>query len=204
LNKSQIAGLAGRPAKPCMMWETRKGFFMARLTTIDPATATGAAKELFDGPLKTMRINIFKGMASSPAALSAYLGLTGALKDTSLTAGEREVIQLAISEINGCDYCLAAHTVIGKGAGLTEAQTIAARKRSFPDDAKLQALTHFAVTLHEKKGHVSDADLQAFKAAGYTDAAVVEVIAVYAAITFTNFFNHVNETAVDFPAPPSL
>lgn len=177
---------------------------MARLTTIDPATATGKAKELFDGPLKTMRINIFKGMANSPAALSAYLQLGGALKDGVLTGAEREVIQLAISEANSCGYCLAAHTVLGKGAGLTEAQTVGARRGAISDNPKLSALARFSLALHETKGHVSDAQLKAFRDAGYSDAAVVEVIGVYAAITFTNIFNHVNDTAVDFPAPPAI
>jgi len=177
---------------------------MPRLNTVDPATASGKAKELFDGPLKAMQLNIFKEMANSPAALEFYLNAGGALKGGVLSDKEREAIQLTVSEANGCEYCLAAHTHIGKGAGLSEQQTIEARRGRITDDAKLGALTAFAAQLHEKKGFVSDDDVAAFKAAGYDDAAIVETIAVYAVITFTNFFNHVNQTEIDLPAYPAL
>lgn len=177
---------------------------MPRLSVVDPATATGRVKEIFDGPLAQMKLNIFKGMANSPVGLEAYLGLSGALKSGSLSDKERETIQLAVSQLASCDYCVAAHTVLGKGAGLTEEQTIQARRGSVSGDSKLDALARFAVALHEKRGFVSDDDLSAFKAAGYDDGAVVEAIATYTLITFTNFFNHVNETEVDFPAAPAL
>lgn len=177
---------------------------MPRLNTVDPATATGRTKEIFDGPLKAMQLNIFKGIGNSPAALDFYLNASGALKGGVLSDKEREAFQLAVSEANGCEYCLAAHTHIGKGAGLSEQQTIEARRGRITDDAKLGAVTAFATALHEKKGYVSDEDLRAFKSAGYDDAAVVEAIATYALITFTNFFNHVHQTDVDLPAYPSL
>ena len=176
---------------------------MNRLSTIEPMQATGRAKEIFDGPLTGKHFNIFKAMATGPAALDAYLALSGALAKGQLSAKEREVVQLAVGEANGCDYCLAAHTAIGKGAGLTEAQTIEARRGSLAD-AKLNALARFTLAVHEKRGTVSDQDLTAFRAAGYTDGHVGEVIANYALATFTNYFNHVNDTAVDFPAAPKL
>ncbi len=176
---------------------------MARIQAVNPATATGRAKEVFEGPLKGKHFNIFKAMAASPAGLDFYLGMAGALGKATLNEKEREVIQLAIGEANNCGYCAAAHTLIGKGAGLTDAQTIEAR-RGHLADAKLQALAHFALSIHEKKGHVNDTDVGAFKAAGYTDAAVVEVVAVYALAVFTNYFNHVNDTPLDFPAAPAI
>ena len=177
---------------------------MPRLTTIEPAQATGKAREIFDGPLKGKSLNIFKGMANSPAGLQFYLGGSGALADASLSAAEQEVVQLVFAQANDCDYCQAAHTAMGKGAGLTEDQTVAARKQGDLGDPKLTALTRFASVLHEKRGFVSDDDLAQFKAAGYDDGAVVEVIAVAAMASYTNWFNHVNETAVDLPTPPAV
>jgi len=176
---------------------------MPRLNVVDPATATGKTRDLFDGPLKGKHINIFKGMANSPAVIQGYLGMAGALADASLSAAEQEVIQLAIGQANDCGYCQAAHTAIGKGAGLTEAQTVGARRGQI-DDPRLNALTRFAGAMHEKKGLVSDDDLSAFRAAGFDDAAIGEAVAVYALATFTNYFNHVNETEIDFPSPPAL
>ena len=177
---------------------------MPRLNTIEPASATGRAKEIFDGPLAGKHLNIFKGMANSPAVLDTYLGIAGALANASLSSKEQEAIQLVVAEANNCDYCLGAHTMIGKGAGLTEEQTIQARKGAITDDAKLEALTRFASAVHEKKGFVSDEDIANFKSAGYDDGAVAEVAAVYAQAVFTNFFNHINETDLDLPAAPSI
>jgi len=176
---------------------------MPRLNVVDPAEAKGRAKELFDGPLEGKHVNILKGMANSGAALDAYVSLSGALADGQLSGKEREVIALAVGRANDCDYCQAAHTALGKGEGLTEAETIEARKGEM-GDSKLDALAKFALALHEKRGFVSDGDLEAFKKAGYDDGAVAETIANYALNTFTNYFNHTNQTDVDFPSPPSL
>lgn len=176
---------------------------MARLKTIDPSNATGEVKEIFDGPLKGKHLNIFKGLANSPAALKGYLGLAGALNHGALSGKEREVIQLAVGQANGCEYCVSAHTGLGKAAGLTDEQAIEARKGKM-SDPKLNALAAFATALHEKKGYVSDSDLESFTSAGYDDGAVVEVVASYALATFTNYFNHVNETALDVPAAPKI
>lgn len=176
---------------------------MPRMTMIDPATATGHVKDVFEGPLKGKAFNIFKAMAHSPAALDAYLGLSGALGRGLLSGKEREVIQLAIGQANNCDYCLAAHTAIGKGAGLSEAQTIEARRGALAEP-KLNALAKFALNLHEKRGFISDADLKAFLAAGYNEGAVAEVVANYALAVYTNYFNHVNQTTTDFPPAPKI
>lgn len=176
---------------------------MPRLNVVDPATAKPEAKEIFDGPLKGKHFNIFKGLANSPAALNAYLGFSGALAKGSLTAKEREVIALSVGEANNCGYCVSAHTAIGKGAGLSEGQTIEARRGAL-EDARLSAVAKFALSLHEKKGHVSDADLAAFKAAGFEDGHVAEVVANYALNVFTNYFNHTNDTAIDFPIPAKI
>ncbi|MFI4881639.1 MAG: carboxymuconolactone decarboxylase family protein [Phycisphaerales bacterium JB064] len=176
---------------------------MPRLNTVDPQNATGKAKEIFDGPLKGKHLNIFKGMANSPAALQAYLGMAGALGQGSLTGAEREVIALVTAQHNDCDYCLAAHTHMGKGAGLTESQTLEARRAEM-GDAKLNALAGFTKSLLEKKGFADEGDIRTLKEAGYTDETVVETIANVGLNLYTNFFNHVNNTDVDLPTPPAL
>lgn len=176
---------------------------MPRLSVIEPAGATGKVKEIFDGPLKGKHLNIFKGLANSPAALQAYLGMAGALSQGVLTPAEREVISLTVGEANNCDYCVAAHTMLGKKAGLAEEQTLQARRGKM-DDPKLGALTRFVVALNEKRGFISDDDLAAFKSAGYTDGHVAETIACYGLNVFTNYFNHVNNTDIDVPAAPKL
>ncbi|HRJ50984.1 MAG: carboxymuconolactone decarboxylase family protein [Phycisphaeraceae bacterium] len=177
---------------------------MPRLTPVDPAAATGRVREILDGPLAGKHFNIFRSMAHSPAALEAYLGMAGALEKASLSAKEREVIQLAIGSANNCAYCQAAHTAVGKMVGLSESQTVEARRGAVASDAKLDALAKFVLAVHEKKGHISDDDLARFKAAGYTEAHVAEAIAGYALAIYTNTFNHVNDTPVDFPAPPAI
>ncbi len=176
---------------------------MARITPVDPATATGRAKEIFEGPLKGKHFNIFRSMAASPAALDVYLGMSGALARGELSAKEREVIQLAVGQATNCDYCIAAHTAIGKGAGLTDEQVLGARRGSVADP-RLNAILKFTLNLHEKRGFISDADLAAFKQAGCADAHAAEVIANYALAIYTNYFNHANHTPIDFPAAPPL
>ncbi|MCB9845950.1 MAG: carboxymuconolactone decarboxylase family protein [Phycisphaeraceae bacterium] len=176
---------------------------MARLNVVDPAGATGRAREIFDGPLKGKHFNLFKAMANSGAVLDAYLGMSGPLGKGALSAKEHEVVQLAVGSANNCDYCQAAHTAIGKMAGLSEGQTIEARRGTL-SDARLDALANFALALHEKRGHVSDDDLTRVRGAGFTDAHIAEAVGSYALAVFTNYFNHVNQTEVDFPAPPAV
>jgi len=172
---------------------------MPRIPLVDPATAPEGSKAIFEGPLKGKHLNIFKAMGNSPAVLNVYLGMAGSLAKASLSSKEQEAIQLAIGQANDCGYCLAAHTKIGMGAGLTEAQTLEARRGSMPSDAKLDALVKFARALHEKRGHVGDAEVEALRGAGYTDAQVAEAVASYALAHFTNVFNHVAATPIDFP-----
>lgn len=177
---------------------------MPRLKVIDPDKAEGRAKELFDGPLKTKRLNIFKGMANAPAVLDGYLAFSGALSKGRLTAAEREVIALAIAEANSCDYCRAAHTAIGKGSGLSDEDTVAARRGAIASNPRQDAIVKFALRLHEKKGALSDRDLDEFRAAGFDDGYITEIVGNYALNVLTNYFNHVNDTSVDFPTPASL
>lgn len=177
---------------------------MARLPLIDPANATGPAKEALDGPLKAMPINLFKTMANSPTGLATYLGIAGALGNSKFTDVQKETVALIVGELNSCDYCVAAHTMLGKKAGLTEDQTVALRAGDNTGDDSIDALANFTRRIVEARGFVEDADLEAFKAAGYTDESVIDVLVLFTLNTYTNYVNHVNQTEVDFPAPPVL
>lgn len=179
---------------------------MARLNVVDPATATGKARELFDGPLSSMKLNIFRGIANNPAILEAFLGFSGAVKKAgTLTPVEHELIALNVGQTNGCNYCLSAHTKIAGGLGVRADDAISAR-RGTASDPKHAALLKFTTAILEKRGFVNDEELTAFKEAGYNDAAVVEVVSSIAVNTFTNLFNHVNSTDLDsiFDSAPKI
>lgn len=174
---------------------------MSRIETVDPSTATGRAKELLDG-IKAklgMTPNMMRAMANSPAALAAYLQFSGALAEGNLKAKTREQIALAVGQKSSCNYCLAAHSAIGKMVGLTRDQIHDARNAT-ADDTKADAILKFASQLVESRGLVSDANVEAVKSAGVTDGEIAEVVANTALNLFTNYFNHVSELKVDFPA----
>ncbi len=173
---------------------------MPRLNTIDPANATGKAKEIFDGPLKGKHFNAFKGMANSPHVLNMFLQMNQSLDGISLNMKEVEAVQLAASRVNACGYCEAAHTAIGKGHGMTDEQALGARKGRIEGDARMDALVKFTRAMVETDGHVTDAQLAAFKSAGFDDQAVVEVVGLVALVTLTNVFNNVHQPDIDFPA----
>lgn len=177
---------------------------MPRLSPIDPAQATGKAKEIFDGPLKGKHLNIFKGMANSPHVLDMYLKMNQALSGISLSAKEVEAVQLAASNVAGCDYCQAAHTAIGKGHGLTDEQALGARRGRVEGDARMDALVRFTRAVTETRGGVRDEELEAFRKAGFDDRAVVEVVGLVALATLTNVFNNVHRPDIDFPAVPAV
>jgi len=143
--------------------------------------------------------NLFRVVGNSPAALEGYLGLNGALGKGELEAATRERIALAVAEVNACDYCLSAHTYLGKNlAKLSEAE-IAANRDGMSTDSKADAAVRFAVKLVKARGHVSDADVQAVKKAGYNDAQVIEIVLHVALNTLTNYVNEVAKTEIDFP-----
>lgn len=178
---------------------------MARVNIVDPDSAEGKTKELLDGAKKKMGKvpNIVRGFANSPAALEGYLNLSGALGGGVLNAKQRERIALAVAETNECNYCLAAHTAIGKSVGLNDDE-IAESRRGSAGDAADAALVKFARQLVQKRGNVSDAELQTFRDAGFGDDAIAEVVANVALNIFTNYFNHVADTPVDFPEAAPL
>jgi uncharacterized peroxidase-related enzyme len=150
-----------------------------------------------------MTPNLMRVMANSPAVLQAYLQLSGSLGHGALSAQTREQIALAVGQANSCDYCLPAHSAIGMTVGLTSEQVRDARIGTTVD-GKSNAILQLATQLVEKRGFVSDNDLAAARDAGVTDAEIAEVIANTALNLFTNYFNHVAETEVDFPLAEKL
>jgi uncharacterized peroxidase-related enzyme len=178
----------------------RGGFMTQRIPIVDPKTASGNARELFDeiqGRYGRVS-NIMKTMANSPAALRGYLDLNAALASGALPAPVREQLALAIGEANRCEYCISAHTAIGKMAGLDEDDLSAARQSRAEDD-RTEAALAFAHKLVVSRGQVSDLDVQKVRDAGYSDGEIIEIIGHVALNTFTNYFNIIARTSVDFP-----
>ena len=179
---------------------------MSRLHTDSVSTATGQAAELFTAIAKAAGKvpNAYLAIGSnSPLALDAALKLDAALGKSSLSRKEIEAIKLAVSETNGCDYCVAAHTLMGRKAGLNDADMRAIRHGGATEDERLDVLAGFAREVVATRGTVPTETVDAVRAAGYTDQQVVDTLLVITSISFTNLFNRVNDTAVDFPAPPA-
>ena len=176
---------------------------MQRITPINPAEATGKAKKLLDGVQAKLGFtpNLMKTLATAPAALEAYLQFGAAMGTGVLDAKFREQISLAVAQANSCEYCLSAHSAIGKMVGLTPDE-IAASRESHAADAKRDAGLRFAQTVVVQRGEVSDAALASVRNAGYTDGEITEIVANVAVNIFTNYFNHVAQTEVDFPRVP--
>jgi uncharacterized peroxidase-related enzyme len=178
---------------------------MTRIQVVDEHTADPAAAELLASVKKKMGTvpNLIATMASSPAVAHAYLGFSQALSGGRLSARLREQIALTVGESNSCAYCLAAHTVLGKGAGLSEQDTCDARRATSRNEKERVALD-FAKKVVQDRGVVADADVESLRTAGYTDGEIGEIVANDSLNIFTNYFNHVAGTEIDFPQAPSL
>ena len=173
---------------------------MQRIAAVDPATTQGRAKDLLAGVQKTLGMtpNLMRAMAQSPAALEAYLGFGKTLGTGVLGGKLRESIALAVAGANGCNYCAAAHGAIGKMLGLTAEEAVA-NLDSRSADPNVAAALGFVRALVDKRGWAGAEDLAAVRAAGYDEGEIVEMIAAVALNTFSNYFNHVARTDIDFP-----
>ncbi|MFP4673185.1 MAG: carboxymuconolactone decarboxylase family protein [Opitutales bacterium] len=139
-------------------------------------------------------------MAESPAALSAYVQVNGILEEhAALDAKERQIVMLAVSEANACDYCMAAHSKVAEMSGVEEAAIQALREGREPDDEKMKALVRFAKSTLEHRGWAPEADQRAFFDAGYTNRHVLDVITILALKTLSNYTNHLAQTPLDEP-----
>jgi len=173
---------------------------MSRLAAIQPQAATGKAKELLDAVQAKLKItpNMTKVMANSPPVLEAFLSFSGALANGAMDAKLREEIALEVGEQNSCQYCVSAHTAIGKLTGLTDSEIDQAREAR-SGSARNAAALQFARELVVKKGRATDADVETVRRVGFSDGEIAEIIAHVALNIFTNYFNNTAEVEVDFP-----
>jgi uncharacterized peroxidase-related enzyme len=178
---------------------------MSRLQQISPGSATGKAQDLLAAVNAKLGMvpNMTRAMANAPAVLEGYLQLSGSLSHGALSAKVREQLALAISEVNGCDYCLAAHSAVGKMVGLTSDQ-IRDSRLGAAIDPKTDALIRFARKVVDACGRVTNGDLDEVREAGFDDGAIAEVVAHVALNVFTNYFNNLAETDLDFPRAAAL
>lgn len=143
--------------------------------------------------------NLFTTFALAPAALNGYLAFSDALTAGRLTARQREIVALVVAQTNACQYCLSAHSMLGKMAGMSPAEIDDAR-HSKADDPLEHAIAKLAATVTRQRGILTDAEFLAFKASGLDDGLVIEIITNVALNVLTNYTNHIAMTDVDFPA----
>ncbi|MDH7971578.1 carboxymuconolactone decarboxylase family protein [Sphingomonas sp. AR_OL41] len=173
---------------------------MSRLAIPAREDAPAAAQPLLDAVEKQLGVvpNLFRLVATSPAALEGYLGLNAALGRT-LDAKTRERIAITIAQANGCDYCLSAHSYLGLNLAKIDETEIALNRAGHSGDAKADAAVVFARQVLAARGKVSDADIAAVRLAGFSEAQVIEIVASVAVNVLTNYINNVAETDIDFP-----
>lgn len=173
---------------------------MPRISIPALDAAPEASRSTLDAVRKQLGVvpNLFRLIGSSPAALTGFTSFQGALSKT-FDVKTRERIALAVAQINGCDYCLSAHTYLGLNLAKLSPEEIALNRKGASGDAKANAAVQFAAKVAKERGHVSDADIAAVRNAGFTDAQVVEMVALVAENSFTNYLNIVAQTEIDFP-----
>ena len=174
---------------------------MPRIQPIDIDQAEGKAKTLLEGVNKAMGMtpNLMKTLAHSPAALEAFLSFGKALGGGGLSPQLREQIAVTVARTNDCDYCLAGHWALGKRVGLDDGE-LRANMNAESADERVKAALQFAKAIVDEKGWVTDEQYEAVRAAGFGHGEILEILAVVAINTFTNYVNHLAQTEVDFPA----
>jgi uncharacterized peroxidase-related enzyme len=173
---------------------------MSRVNVIDPDSARGEARELLDAVQAQLGATpaFIRVLANSPAALRGFLGLYAGVGAGSLGAQTGERIALAVAQENACEYCVSAHTAIGRKAGLSVEEILAARAGRSAD-AKAAAAVAFAKSLVENAGAVSAAEVDALRAAGYDDAGIVDIVVAVSLNVLTNFLGKATRVEIDFP-----
>jgi uncharacterized peroxidase-related enzyme len=175
---------------------------MSRLpipTTVE--NAPSASRPLLAAVKRKLGVvpNLFKIVSNSPAALEGYLALSEALGKGALPAATHERIALAVAEVNGCSYCLSAHSYLASHVAKLDASEIDANRSGTSSDPIAAAAVSFAAKVARQRGHVGETDIRALKAAGYDDAQIVEIVLHVALNTWTNYLNEVAKTEIDFP-----
>ncbi len=173
---------------------------MPRIAPIDTARADASLQATLSAVKSKIGMvpNLFTTFAQSPSVLTGYLGLNDALTHGVLSAQQREIVSLAVAQANECHYCLSAHSLMGKGAGLSP-EAIRKARHGAAETKVDNAVAVFARRVVDLRGKVSDADLATAREAGLNDAHIIEVIANVAINIFTNYTNNVALTDIDFP-----
>jgi len=173
---------------------------MARIQPLEIENAPEKSRPLLEAVQKKVGFapNLYRSLAHAPSALEGFLGFGQALNGGTLPAKLREQIALAIAGANTCDYCASAHTAIGSNLGLDQDE-LTANLRGESDDPATQTALQFALEVNAREGFVTDEQVQSLRDIGYTEGQVVEVFAQTIVNIFTNYFNHLAQTDIDFP-----
>ena len=173
---------------------------MSRITVIENDIANPEQKELLDAIQSQLGMvpNFLKVFANSPAALRAFLGLHGIASEGSLDAPTRERIALALAQQNACDYCVSAHTALGRKAGLNGAE-MEANRAGTSQDSKAAAAVKFAKALAEHNGQVTTAEILEVRNAGYSESDIVEIITHVGLNVLSNIIGKASQVEIDFP-----
>lgn len=176
---------------------------LIQVPTRDQVDAT--AQGVFDNLQKQLGTvpNLYATIGYSSDALTNFLTFSGQAGSNSFTKKEKEAIDLAVSEVNGCSYCLAAHTALGKMAGFTEEETIQLRAGTI-GDARLRSIAQLAANIAQNRGKADDTLIQNFFNQGFDQKALIDLLSAVAAITFTNYVHGTTKVPVDFPAARAL
>ena len=174
---------------------------MPRSAALKPEQVPADSKPTLDGFTKTIGFtpNMMATFAQSPIAFNSWATLLGSLSK-ALDVKTRDSIGLAVSEVNGCNYCLTVHSFTAEHMAKLPADEIILARKGHASNPKRDAAVQFARKVIETRGKVGDADLKAVRDAGYTDANVMEIVALVAMYSLTNFFNNVFDPEKDFPA----
>jgi len=177
------------------------------MTTINVPTrdeVSSSNQAIFDNLKKGLGMvpNLYATFAHSETALATYLAFQNA--KSSISGKAREVVNLVVSQINECEYCLAAHTMLGKMNGLTDEQIIEIRRGRASFDTKFDALARLTKGITQSRGHVDQTLVDAFFAAGWTKENLVDAIVIIGDKTVSNYLHSTTKIPVDFPAAPAL
>lgn len=177
---------------------------MTTITVPTRDTVSAANQGMFDALKGQLGFvpNLYATFAYSENALGTYLALQSA--KSSLNAKAREVVNLVVSQVNECEYCLAAHTALGKMNGFTDNQILDLRAGAAPFDAKFDALARLTRSITVTRGHADQALVDAFFAAGWTKENLIDAIVLIGDKTVSNYLHATTRVPVDFPAAPTL
>jgi len=174
---------------------------MPRTKALTPEQVPDDSKPTLDALTKNIGFtpNMMAAFAQSPIAFNAWAALFGSLSK-ALDVKTRDSIGLAVSEVNGCNYCLTVHSYTAEHMAKLPADEIILARKGHASDPKRDAAVQFARKVIESRGNISDADMTSVRDAGYTDANIMEIIALVSMYSLTNFFNNVFDHEIDFPA----